>query len=278
MIPTPPRRLVSIGLFLLTLALAALVFFPYYWMFKSSVGSQSLFQWPPSILPESMDLSAYVKIFTERPVLQWLQNTALVSFSTAIFCTLVSINAGYALSRFNTRLTNGFSLLIMVSQMLPAALIVVPLYVIFRQAGLYNSLLGLAIADSAFILPLATWLMKGFFDRIPADLEKKEQIDGCGRLEAFYRVTLPLAAPGLVVVAAMSFITAWDEFFLARTLISSQENWVLSVALTSFVGQYTIAWNEMMAASVVFALPAAIFFLFVQRYLVAGITSGAVKG
>lgn len=278
MIPTPPRRLVSIGLFLLTLALAALVFFPYYWMFKSSVGSQSLFQWPPSILPESMDLSAYVKIFTERPVLQWLQNTALVSFSTAIFCTLVSINAGYALSRFNTRLTNGFSLLIMVSQMLPAALIVVPLYVIFRQAGLYNSLLGLAIADSAFILPLATWLMKGFFDRIPADLEEQAQIDGCGRLEAFYRVTLPLAAPGLVVVAAMSFITAWDEFFLARTLISSQENWVLSVALTSFVGQYTIAWNEMMAASVVFALPAAIFFLFVQRYLVAGITSGAVKG
>lgn len=150
------------------------------------MGSQSLFQWPPSILPESMDLSVYVKIFTERPVFQWLQNTALVSFSTAIFCTRLRV--GYALSRFNIRLTNGFSLLIMVSQMLPAALIVVPLYVIFRQAGLYNSLLGLAIADLAFTLPLATWLMKGFFDRIPADLEEQAQIDGCGRLEAFYRV------------------------------------------------------------------------------------------
>ncbi|MBN9321818.1 MAG: carbohydrate ABC transporter permease, partial [Delftia acidovorans] len=164
------------------------------------------------------------------------------------------------------------------SQMLPAALIVVPLYVIFRQLGLYNSLIGLAIADSAFVLPLATWLMKGFFDRIPVDLEEQAQIDGCSRLRAFYQVTLPLAAPGLVVVTVMSFISAWDEFFLARTLISSQSNWVLSVALTSFEGQYTIAWNEMMAASVIFALPAAFFFLLVQRYLVSGMTSGAVKG
>ena len=278
MTPTVSRRLVSVGLFLLTLILAGLVFFPYYWMFMSSAGTQSLFQWPPKILPEALDLSAYYKIFAERPMLLWLRNTAVVSFGTAIFCTVFSINAGYALSRFNTRLISVFSLLILVSQMLPAALIVVPLYVIFRQIGLYNSLLGLAIADTAFILPLATWLMKGFFDRIPVDLEEQAQIDGCGRLSAFYRVTLPLAAPGLVVVAAMSFITAWDEFFLARTLISSQGNWVLSVALTSFVGQYTIAWNEMMAASVVFALPAAVFFLFVQRYLVSGMTSGAVKG
>jgi multiple sugar transport system permease protein len=276
--PTLSRRLIAVGLFVLTLALAALVFFPYYWMFMSSAGTESLFQWPPRIIPEALDFSAYIKIFAERPVFQWLQNTALVSFSTAIFCTIVSVNAGYALSRFNTRITSGFSMLILFSQMLPATLIVVPLYVIFRQLGLYNSLVGLAIADSAFILPVATWLMKGFFDRIPVDLEEQAQIDGCGRVAAFYQVTLPLAAPGLVVVTAMSFISAWDEFFLARTLISSQNNWVLSVALTSFEGQYTIAWNEMMAASVVFAVPAAVFFLFVQRYLVSGMTSGAVKG
>lgn len=278
MSPTFLRRAIAVGLFLLTLACAALVVFPYYWMFVSSASTQSLFQWPPRIIPDELSLGAYQKIFAERPLLQWLQNTALVSVSTAIFCTVVSVNAGYALSRFKTRLTGGFSLLIMFSQMLPAALIVVPLYVIFRQLGLYNSLIGLAIADSAFVLPLATWLMKGFFDRIPIDLEEQAQIDGCGRVAAFYRVTLPLAAPGLVVVTVMSFISAWDEFFLARTLISSQSNWVLSVALTSFEGQYTIAWNEMMAASVIFALPAACFFLLVQRYLVSGMTSGAVKG
>lgn len=276
--PTAGARIISILLFVITLACAALIVFPYYWMFASSTSAESLFQWPPRIVPTRFTFEAFEKIFAERPIFQWLRNTALVSASTAIFCTLVSINAGYALSRFNTRLTSGFSLLIMVSQMLPAALIVVPLYVIFRQLGLYNSLIGLAIADSAFVLPLATWLMKGFFDRIPVDLEEQAQIDGCSRLKAFYQVTLPLSAPGLVVVTVMSFISAWDEFFLARTLISSQNNWVLSVALTSFEGQYTIAWNEMMAASVVFALPAAFFFLIVQRYLVSGMTSGAVKG
>lgn len=247
-------------------------------MFASAVSVQSLFQWPPRIVPERISFEAFEKIFAERSIFQWMQNTALVSSATAIFCTLVSINAGYALSRFRTRLTRSLSLLIMVSQMLPAALIVVPLYVIFRQLGLYNSLVGLAIADSVFVLPLATWLMKGFFDRIPVDLEEQAQIDGCSRLKAFYQVTLPLSAPGLVVVMVISFISAWDEFFLARTLISSQSNWVFSVALTSFEGQYTVAWNEMMAASVVFALPAVFFFLIVQRYLVSDMTSGALKG
>ncbi len=276
--PLLARRGLSLALFLLTVVCAVIVVFPYYWMFMSSTSTQSLYQWPPTIIPSSITLSAFDKIFTGRPILQWLRNTAVVSFSTAIFCTVVSINAGYALSRFTTKLTRAFSLLIVFSQMLPAALIVVPLYVIFRQLHLYNSLIGLAIGDSAFVVPLATWLMKGFFDRIPLDLEEQAQIDGCGRLGAFYRITLPLAAPGLVVVTVMSFISAWDEFFLARTLIASESNWVLSVALTSFQGQYTIAWDEMMAASVVFALPAALFFLLVQRYLVSGMTSGAVKG
>ncbi|MGE3876837.1 MAG: carbohydrate ABC transporter permease, partial [Parvibaculaceae bacterium] len=154
---------------------------------------QSLFQWPPRIVPERISFEAFEKIFAERSIFQWMQNTALVSSATAIFCTLVSINAGYALSRFRTRLTRSLSLLIMVSQMLPAALIVVPLYVIFRQLGLYNSLDGLAIADSVFVLPLASWLMKGFFDRIPVVLEEQAQFVGCSRLNAFYQVTLPLS-------------------------------------------------------------------------------------
>ncbi|CAH1670890.1 carbohydrate ABC transporter permease [Chelatococcus asaccharovorans] len=268
----------SAAAFAFTLLCAGLVIFPYYWMFVSSLGSSSLFEWPPRIIPSSISFKAYEKIFTERAVLTWLTNTAVVASATSIFCTIVAINAGYALSRFRGKMTGAFGIFILFSQMLPATLIVVPLYVIFRQLGLYNTLIGLAIADAAFILPLATWLMKGFFDRIPVDLEEQAQIDGCSRMGAFYRVTLPLAIPGLVVVTAFSFITGWDEFFLARTLIATQSNWVLSVGLTSFESQYSVAWDEMMAASVVFALPAAAFFLVIQRYLVSGLTSGAVKG
>ena len=264
--------------FVLTLAFAVIIFFPYYWMFVSSVEQGSIYSWPPNLLPQEFSFDAYRFIFAERDLFTWLKNTFLVAGSVSVFCTVISINAAYALSRFNTRSTRLFTVAILFSQMLPAALIVVPLFVVFRQLGMYDSLLGLAIADTAFILPVSTWLLKGFFDQIPVEIEQQAMIDGCSRLSAFYRVTLPLALPGLVVVVAMSFIAGWDEFFLARSLIASQDNWVLSVGLTSFKGEFTIAWNQLMAAAVVFALPALVFFLIVQRYLVAGLSAGAVKG
>jgi multiple sugar transport system permease protein len=272
------RLFATAGVLLFTMVCAGLIIFPYYWMIVSSVAPTALHEWPPQLWPRGATLDAYRRIFAERPMLVWLQNTSVVAGCTAALCCIVSINAGYALSRFRGRLPTGFGIFVLVTQMLPATLIVVPLYVIFRQLGLYNSLTGLIIADTAFTLPLATWLMRGFFDRIPTDLEQQAEIDGCTRLGAFYRITLPLSVPGIVVVTVFAFISAWDEFFLARTLISSQDNWVLSVALTSFEGQYSIAWDEMMATSVIFALPVAVFFLFIQRYLVDGMTSGALKG
>jgi multiple sugar transport system permease protein len=264
--------------YIFTLACAVAVFFPYYWMFVSSVETSSMFQWPPNLIPSDISFEAYRTIFQERDLFGWLKNTFIVAGCTALFCTIISINAAYALSRFKTRTTGLFTAIILFSQLLPAALIVVPLFVIFQRTGLYDSLLGLAIADTAFILPLSIWLLKGFFDQIPVEIEQQAMIDGCSPLGAFYRVTLPLALPGLVVVISMGFISGWDEFFLARTLIASQDRWVLSVGLTSFRGEYTIAWNEMMAAAVIFALPALAFFLIVQRYLVAGLMAGAVKG
>ena len=277
---TPQMRdwLHSAFWFVVTLIWAVIVFFPYYWMFVSSVESASIFVWPPHIVPKEFSLGAYQSIFAERDLFGWLKNTFLVAACTSIFCTVISINAAYALSRFNTGTTKLFTAIILFSQLLPAALIVVPLFVIFQRTGLYDSLIGLAIADTAFILPLSIWLLKGFFDQIPVEIEQQAMIDGCSRLGAFYRVTLPLALPGLVVVVAMGFISGWDEFFLARTLIASQDRWVMSVGLTSFRGEYTIAWNQMMAAAVIFALPALGFFMLVQRYLVAGLSAGAVKG
>lgn len=272
------QRLIGALLLGVTLVFAAIVFFPYYWMIISATEAGGLFQWPPQLVPSDFSLAAFRKVITERDTMTWFKNTAIVAGATSLFCTIIAINAAYALSRFRSRMTLVFSLFILFSQLLPATLIVVPLYVIFRDLGLYNSLIGLAIADSAFILPLATWLLKGFFDRIPIEIEEQAMVDGCTRISAFYRIVLPLALPGLVVVIAMSFISGWDEFFLARTLISSQSNWVFSVGLTSFETQYSIAWDEMMAASVIFALPAVFFFLLVQRYLVSGMTSGAVKG
>jgi multiple sugar transport system permease protein len=276
--PSHSEKFVSAFWFILTLVFAAIVFFPYYWMFASSVETESMFAWPPHLIPSGFTLESYWTIFEERAIGRWFINTVIVAGSTSVFSTVIAINAAYALSRFKTKTTSIFTILILFSQLLPAALIVVPLFVIFQQLGLYNSLFGLAIADTAFILPVAIWLLKGFFDQIPVELEQQAMIDGCTQLGAFYRVVLPLALPGLVVVVAMSFISGWDEFFLARTLIASQDNWVLSVGLTSFRGEYTLDWSQMMAAAVIFTIPALIFFLFVQRYLVAGLSAGAVKG
>ncbi|MDC9825801.1 carbohydrate ABC transporter permease [Devosia sp. ZB163] len=278
MTPARKKSILNAFWFALTLVFAAIVFFPYYWMFVSSVETDSIFTWPPHLIPSGFSLESYWTIFEERDIGRWLLNTLIVAGSTSLFSTIIAINAAYALSRFKTRTTSVFTVIILFSQLLPAALIVVPLFVIFQQIGLYNSLVGLAIADTAFILPLAIWLLKGFFDQIPVEIEQQAMIDGCSQLGAFYRVILPLSLPGLVVVVAMSFISGWDEFFLARTLIASQDQWVLSVGLTSFRGEYTLDWSQMMAAAVIFALPALAFFLVVQRYLVAGLSAGAVKG
>lgn len=265
-------------LFTVAVAIVTIIVFPYYWMIASSLQGKSVFQWPPEIIPGTVTLSAYQRVFEKYTVALWFRNSFVVSTMTALLSAAISINAGYALSRFRTRINSLFGLVVLLTQMLPATLLVIPFYVIFRELKLINNLLGVILANTTFALPLSIWLMKGFFDSIPADLEEQAQVDGCRRVGAFYRITLPLALPGLVVVAVFAFMISWDEFFFARTLISSQDLWVLSVGLNSFQGQYTVEWNEMMAAAVVFTIPAALFFLLIQRYLIRGLTGGAVKG
>jgi multiple sugar transport system permease protein len=272
------RTIEKILLPIIVLAIAVIIAFPYYWMIASSVQGGSLFEWPPRLVPTSASLNAYKEVIAERPIARWFRNSTIVSLTTALFSLVIALNAGYALSRWRTRVNTLFGLIILLTQMLPATLLVVPFYVIYRQLQLYNTLIGIAIADTVFVLPLSIWLMKGFFDSIPADLEEQAQVDGCTRLGAFYRITVPLALPGLVVVTVFAFMVGWDDYFFARTLISSESNWVLSVGLTSFQGQYITDWDGIMAAAAMFALPPAIFFLFVQRYLIQGLTGGAVKG
>ena len=272
------RTLEKILLPIIVLAIAIIIAFPYYWMIASSLQGGSLFEWPPRLVPTSVSLNAYQEVIANRPIARWFRNSTIVSLTTALFSLVIALNAGYALSRWRTRVNTLFGLVILLTQMLPATLLVVPFYVIYRQLQLYNTLIGIAIADTVFVLPLSIWLMKGFFDSIPADLEEQAQVDGCTRLGAFYRITVPLALPGLVVVTVFAFMVGWDDYFFARTLISSETKWVLSVGLTSFQGQYITDWDGIMAAAAMFALPPAIFFLFVQRYLIQGLTGGAVKG
>lgn len=268
-------RVVRIVLILVVLAMLA---FPVYWIVVSSLSTRSQFELPPQWVPIPATLNNFAQAVRHFPMGQWFLNTTVVAIGTTGLALGVSILAGLSLSRFPTVLNKGFGGFILTTQMVPATLLVVPMYMIFARTGLLDQLAGLVLADTAFAVPLATWMLKGFFDNIPEELEQAAQVDGCSRWGAFVRVTIPLAAPGIAAVATFCFLLAWGEFFFAKTLILSDTNWVLSIGLTAFQGQYTTEWSLMLAAAVLFALPPLVFFLLVQRNLAAGLTAGAVKG
>ena len=269
------RRALHIAVVVAACAVAA---FPFYWMLVSSLQATSLFTYPPHLFPSELTLRSYLTIFERKPLSLWIGNTMIVSIATTILSLAISLNAAYSLSRFRTRVNLVSGVFVLITQMLPPTLLVVPMYIIFRELRLLDSLFGLVVADTAFSLPLSIWMLKGFFDAAPREVEEAGLVDGCSRLGAFYRLVLPISVPGILVVCTFSFMVAWNEFFFARTLITSEENWVLSVGLSSFVGEYVLQWNEMLAAAVLFTLPPAILFGFAQRYLLQGLTGGAVKG
>lgn len=258
--------------------LIVVVVFPVYWMISSVLGAESAFTWPPRLVPRHATLSPFVTILTERPVARWFANTTLVSVGTTLLTLLVSIPCGLSLSRFNSRTNRSLSVIMLVSQMLPASLLAIPMYVLFGRVGLLDSLIGLVVAGTAFSIPLAVWMLKGFFDSIPSALEEAAMVDGCTQFAAFLRVILPLATPGIVAVAIFAFMTSWGELFFAQTLINSERRWTLAVGLSSFHGEFSLDWSGMLAAATLFAVPPVLLFLGLQRFLISGLTGGAVKG
>jgi multiple sugar transport system permease protein len=242
------------------------------------VSSASQFTYPPQFFPHPLDLDSYRDALTRWPIGRWFGNTLVVSVGTTLLSLVVSVLAGLSVSRFPSRIGRGFSAFVLITQMIPATLLVVPMYIVFGRLGLLDQLWGLVLADTAFSVPLATWMLKGFFDSVPVDLEEAAMVDGCSRMRAFARITVPLATPGIAAVGVFCFLISWGEFFFARTLVTSDEHWVLSVGLNSFQGEYVTQWSSMLAAATMFALPPLLLFLFAQRQMTSGLTSGAVKG
>jgi multiple sugar transport system permease protein len=263
---------------LTVLALLVVLLFPIYWMLLSSLRGESQFAFPPKFLPSTPSAASYIQIFTQKPLGTWLLNSTITSLASAALSISVSAPAAFVLSRFRAAGLTLFSIAILATQMLPATLLVIPMYFLFRALKLLDSLSGLVLVYTAFAIPLSVWILRGFFDTIPRELEESAKIDGCSELGAFRRVVLPLSLPGLAATGVFAFVLAWNDFFFAKTFINSQSNWVVTVGLSSLSGWYVLEWQQTMAASAVFALPPALAFLFVQRYLVGGLTGGAVKG
>lgn len=274
---TMQERVLSVATGGLLIVITCLAIFPIYWMLASAFQGGGRFE-SPSLIPTDPTIGALWAVIDKRPVLTWFANSAVVSLSTAVICSVLALNAGYILARYRSRITDLFGLSILFTQMLPATLLIVPLFVIMRELAMIDSLGALIVANTAFALPLSVWLMRGFVESLPRDLEEQAMVDGCSRFRAYLRITVPLLKPGVVVVVVFSFLLAWNDYFFARSLIFNSQKWVMSVGLTTFRTEHTIAWPEMMAAAALFSIPAVLLFAIVQRHLVSGLTAGSVKG
>lgn len=269
----------SILLYATVALTCAMLVFPVYWMAITALSPVSqLRAFPPSFFPNDPQWQTFVHVLTERPVPLWLTNSLIAALGATAMSMSVSILAAYGLSRFKVRGGPSLGLFLLVSKMLPATLLVIPLFAIFREMKLIGSLWSLVIAHATLIVPFSTWMLKGYFDSIPRELEQAAQVDGCTPLGALWRVVLPVSAPGLAATALYGVVLSWSDFAFARTFLTAeQKNWTANVGIATFKGEYITDWNVVMAGSLMAAVPIMVIYLFLERYLVGGLTAGAEK-
>ncbi|MBV7668317.1 carbohydrate ABC transporter permease [Streptomyces halstedii] len=220
----------------------------------------------------------YTNLIRDTEFLTWFGNSVVIAGLTTVLGVFVSATTGYAVSRFRFPGKRGLMWTLLVTQMFPVAVLIVPIYNIMSTMGLINQPAGLVITYLTISVPFCAWMMKGFFDTIPREIDESGQVDGLTPFGTFWRLILPLAKPGLAVTAFYSFITAWGEVAYASAFMVGDENLTLAGGLQKFVNQYGAQWGPMTAASVLIAIPAALVFLFAQKHLVTGMSAGAVKG
>lgn len=253
--------------------------FPLYWLTKVALTPNDLlYSEGIRLWPSRTSLEHFRFVLTHSDFPLFFRNSLIVSCTTAAAVTLIAGACGYGLSRFSFRGKPLLVALMLITQMFPLVMLVAPMFRLLAPLGLTNSLTGLVIVYSAFNAPFATFLMQSFFDAIPKELEEAAMIDGATRFGAFHRIILPLTLPGMAATSGFVFTAAWSELLFALMLNSSPQASTFPVGLLSFVSKFSVDFGQMMAAGVLALIPACLFFLLIQRYLVRGLTAGAVKG
>ncbi len=262
----------------------AITFFPIYWMLVTTIQPTKLtLHYPPSLLPQAFDLSSYREVFNKQPVGRWILNSIILSTITTAICVVLAILGGYALSALRWRGRGLFAIFLLMTQMLPEALIIVPVFKLFVDfpiihQDIRNSLPAVALIDAAFILPICVWVMKNMFDTVPNEVREAATVDGAGPLRILFQIVLPIALPGVVAVGVVAFFYAWNEFLFAQTMIQDRDLKPASVGLAGMITMLDTPVPLLLAAGMLFAIPPVLFYLAMQRYIVAGIAAGAVKG
>ncbi|CAM5577876.1 carbohydrate ABC transporter permease [Streptomyces atroolivaceus] len=266
----------SVALHLTLIVMSVIAVFPVLWVLLTSL-KPAKFASTTDFFKETT-FENYTNLIKDTEFLSWFGNSVVVAGLSTVIGVFVSATTGYAVSRFRFPGKRGLMWTLLVTQMFPVAVLIVPIYNIMSTMGLLNQPAGLVITYLTISVPFCAWMMKGFFDTIPREIDESGQVDGLTPFGTFWRLILPLAKPGLAVTAFYSFITAWGEVAYASAFMVGDENLTLAGGLQKFVNQYGAQWGPMTAASVLIAIPAALVFLFAQKHLVTGMSAGAVKG
>ncbi len=261
---------------------------PILWLFISTIQTQaSLLRVPAHILPDSITFQNYIDIFTpaafgesagQSTFFLALRNSIVVCLGTTLVACVFGTLAAYAFARLNVPAKRTLLLVVLGTQLLPAISLIIPLFRMFKTAGLLDSVVALILAYSTFSMPFVVWIMAGYFQSVPAELEEAARIDGASRFQAFVRIALPLAAPGVGATAIFTLLNSWDEFFFALIFTSTYTSKTVPVALAEFIGRHSVNWGLLVTGGFIASLPPIILSLMFYRYIVSGVLAGGLKG
>ncbi|WP_210507637.1 carbohydrate ABC transporter permease [Naasia sp. SYSU D00057] len=276
---TRTHRLGVTARMIAVLVVLGLAVFPVYWMLVTALTSdEALFGGGLTLLPDLSRLGVFGDALQDGEVVRWLLNSLIIASGTTVLSIALGVPLAYALSRFRFAGKAALGLALLFTQMLPEALLVVPLFAIFRRVDLLNSLHGLVLANTAFVLPVVALILKGAIDGVPRELDEATRVDGGRPPTVLLRVILPLIGPSIAAAAVIAFFHAWNEYVFAVTFIFDKSLQPASVGVAGFIGEQDTSIQSIMSVAVLFTLPAVAFYLFAQKYVVGGMTAGAVKG
>jgi ABC-type glycerol-3-phosphate transport system permease component len=253
--------------------------FPVYWIFITSLKTDSeIYRPQPTFLPQHPTAENYAKIFTTRPYLKYTINTILISVGATVTCVVFGVLASYGFSRYKFSGNKALRYLFLSSRVFPPISLIIPIFMMVGWVGLYDTVTAQILVNTYMWLPFFIWINISFFDSIPKEIDQAAQIDGCTRMQSFYRIALPLAIPGIAASSIIAFLGTWNEFLYNLILGPTPASKNLSVGASDFIADMFVSWNQMAAGAVISCLPAFIFVIFFQKYIVTGLTAGSVKG
>lgn len=271
----------NIALSVVAILLLCVLLFPVFWIVVTSLKTeQEIFQIPPTIIPEKLNLKTYAAQVENGDfnMFRSFGNSFIISIGATLISVVLSVPASYGIAKYKFKGRKIMLLGFLVTQMLPVAVLLTPMFILFKGMHIYNTPAAAVIADATIGIPFSILILKNYFASIPRELEEAAYIDGCNHFTAFIRVLIPIAKPGVMVCAIFSFLYAWGDLAYGMTFIIDQQKRPITAGIFNFMGQYGTKWSYLTAFAVVTIIPVALIFIFMQKYIISGMTSGAVKG